>query len=438
MRLTLLTGALLASVLTFAQNSKVTSATFKFQDQEYKEAAEYINEAAGHPKTSVKAKTWFTRAQIYAAIATESAKYPELGKTALDETFSSVKKAVEFDDRGKYTRKLEPILITLYNAFYTKGSNERMDQNYEAAVKAFQTTEEVQKYATEKELATIPDNIFTTYFIGESHLYNEDTAKAVESFEFLFSDKDRIIQNLKEGEKQLQQIKELAEKTGQEIPLEQNTNPYKSIIEVGVSNYVGILNAQQKFDKALEITSVGQDLLPGNQNIIVQELNVYIQSGRSEEAVEKFEAAAEADPNNADIKAALGTIYDQLKEKAIEEGNEAEAKKYETKIINTYKGAIELNPDAFIPNYNLGTYYYNKGVEINDEMNKLGMSKEDQKKFNALKEKQKSTFKEALPYLEKAHEVSPDEMATMDALSKVYFLLEMFEENKAIKEKMGK
>jgi hypothetical protein len=70
------------------------------------------------------------------------------------------------------------------------------------------------------------------------------------------------------------------------------------------------------------------------------------------------------------------------------------------------------------------------------EMNKLGTSEKDNKRYEVLKAEREKNFKSILPYLEKAVEIKPDNDAAKRTLLSVYNALEMTDKYKALKAKM--
>ena len=72
-----------------------------------------------------------------------------------------------------------------------------------------------------------------------------------------------------------------------------------------------------------------------------------------------------------------------------------------------------------------------------DEMNKLGTSEKDNKKYEVLKKQRDEMFRSAIPYLEKAYELKSEEDVA-NTLMNVYGALEMSDKKKALKAKMGK
>ena len=69
------------------------------------------------------------------------------------------------------------------------------------------------------------------------------------------------------------------------------------------------------------------------------------------------------------------------------------------------------------------------------EMNKLGTSEKDNKRYEAIKLEREKNFKSILPYLEKAVELKPQDDAAKKTLLSVYNALEMTDKFKALKAK---
>ena len=64
-----------------------------------------------------------------------------------------------------------------------------------------------------------------------------------------------------------------------------------------------------------------------------------------------------------------------------------------------------------------------KEASIVEEMNNLGMSKADTKKYDELSEKRKEIYREALPYLEKVMEMDPENKEAMRTSMNIYYQL---------------
>lgn len=63
--------------------------------------------------------------------------------------------------------------------------------------------------------------------------------------------------------------------------------------------------------------------------------------------------------------------------------------------------------------------------EIVEKMKALGSSRADQQKYDALVEKRKAMFKQALPYMEKAYSYDQKDKGIIQALIEAYRVLQM-------------
>ncbi|MDX1904656.1 MAG: hypothetical protein SFU27_10900 [Thermonemataceae bacterium] len=104
------------------------------------------------------------------------------------------------------------------------------------------------------------------------------------------------------------------------------------------------------------------------------------------------------------------------------------------KIITFYQKATKQFPNEFMYQRALGVAYFNKAVALNKEVNKkkeeegLTGQLKDPKKIEKLKEynnKVDNELKNALPYIEKADQLKPNDFDTMDLLRTIYDALGM-------------
>ncbi|MBL0342626.1 MAG: tetratricopeptide repeat protein [Bacteroidetes bacterium] len=150
-------------------------------------------------------------------------------------------------------------------------------------------------------------------------------------------------------------------------------------------------------DSAMALSTIekGRQMFPSDNSLVIEELNMYLASGRDKEALESLNVAIQGDPNNSSLFFAQGTVYDKLNRK-----NEAAV---------SYKKAIEIKSDYFDAYYNLGAMYFNEAAEMANKANDIKSNTE----YGKAKEKFDAKFKESMPYLEKALELSPNDSNTM-------------------------
>ena len=139
------------------------------------------------------------------------------------------------------------------------------------------------------------------------------------------------------------------------------------------------------------------------------------------------------DTSNATVFFALGTIYDNLSNDTTQP--DAVRSESFTLAIEAYKKAINLNPAYFEPNYNVGALYVNKAATILDQANKLPLDAEAE--FKKLKEEADNYLEYAVPYLEKASELQPEDINTLISLKQIYSRTNKTEKLKAVNEKIN-
>lgn len=198
---------------------------------------------------------------------------------------------------------------------------------------------------------------------------------------------------------------------------------YGATIKEKATNYFFLADVyRQKGDTAkfIETLKKGIEKYPQDNNTLVVELiNHYLQTKQVAEAKNYLEIAIKNDSLNPTYHFALGTIYD------------SNDKNYEKAII-CYKKAIELKNDVFDYNYNLGALYFNQAADLYNQAN----NEPDNKKYQALKANGDQKMKLAIPYLEKAHELNPQDAATLESLKVAYYRTQQLDKYEEIKKKI--
>ena len=169
------------------------------------------------------------------------------------------------------------------------------------------------------------------------------------------------------------------------------------------------------------VIEAGRKAYPKDANLITEELNYLISTGQTEKALGNFADAIAADPSNASLYYNRGVIYDGLDSTDMAAAD--------------YSKAIELDPEFFDAAYNLGAMYYNKGAEWNNTASSLPLNAKT--KYKEATTKAKEYFQKAAPALEKAHEINPEDKATMASLTKIYAIQGENEKYSAMKAKLG-
>lgn len=362
--------------MAFAQNSAVRKASSAQEEGDLKEAKQYIDEAIVHDKTKDEAKTWYTKGMVYEAILfSENPEFQNLSNNALQETTDAYIKAKDLagKESDPYFTFSDQALQRIWGTYVNQGAEAYQAQNYEVAIDNF-----------EKSMQVRPEDTTAYLYAGVAAQQSEQFDKAMEYYT------------------------KLTDLGYDEMDI------YNSMIYIARAK-------QKDNEKALEIVRKAKEAHPDNKDLMKEEINLLIITEQVDEARTKLEEAIAAEPDNANLYYNLAFLYDQV-------GNEEKA-------IDAYKKAVELNPEYFEANFNLGVLYYNKGAEILKQANQMDL-KTYQKEGAAVEAKAKKQFELAMPYFERAHEIEPGDVTVMQSLQTIYSQLKMNEKLTQISQKI--
>ena len=146
--------------------------------------------------------------------------------------------------------------------------------------------------------------------------------------------------------------------------------------------------AQKDFEKAKEALVTGLGKYPKNNQILEQLIVLYSETGEDPNTIIPYiQQGIANDPNNAELWAGLGTIYDKL-------GNTPEA-------LKAFGKALELAPDEFTNNFNYSLMLIRQADLKTEEFNKKSFTSREERDA-AMKEVDQA-YVDILAPLEKAH-----------------------------------
>ncbi len=361
----------------FAQKGKVSSALSYKESGKLDKAWESIQEAINpaNPKSEKSINwpdTWEARGEILEAISkSKDENYKKLVENPLEEAYKSFMKAIELDPKGG-----SPALkIKLLSSFIPTLSN--------AAIEAFQA----QKYEASSDLFEKVLNIEaaplfkTDNTIDTAIMYNTGLAAM----------------NAKQFDKAIKYFG---------LTAKHGYNPG--------SSYSQIISAYQQKGDTLSSVNIMKEAFtkyPEDQSILVQLINYYITTGKTEEAIGYLDKAIAKEKDNPSFYLAKGIALDKL-------GKQDDA-------VKEYELAIKVKADYADAYYNIGVIYFNRGVKQFDVANAVPTN--EQVKFEAEKKKSNDEFAKAVPYLEKAVEYNPKDTYIKDQLKNLYYRLKMMD-----------
>lgn len=186
-------------------------------------------------------------------------------------------------------------------------------------------------------------------------------------------------------------------------------------------NIALILVEKGKIEEAKAAVTEARNANPEDTSLILTEADLYLKVNDFDTYTKLVNQALANDPNNVDLVYNLGVISGNA-------NKVADAEKY-------YRKALEINPNYFNANLNLAELLLRADEKFVNDMNKLGTSEKDNKRYEVLKAEREKNFKAVLPFLEKAYELQPDNDAAKKTLMSVYNALEMTDKYKALKAK---
>ncbi|MCH1574791.1 MAG: tetratricopeptide repeat protein [Flavobacteriales bacterium] len=341
----------------------VVSAYNANQDGDYLKAAEYIDKAIEDPKANIKEKTWRYRGNIYTNLAADSALYTQV-PDALEKAAMSLIKADELDVKKRYESERQADVARGASIAGNAGISYFNSGVFGRAGELFVTAAEM----TQMLGAVDTMAIFNSALCFEKANLND---RAVEQYMMCGA-------------------------YGYQVPE----------VFLFVAN---IHKMEGDTAKALTTLQNARGDFPREQALIIEELNIYLVAGEFERAKENLMLAAEQDPTNEILWFSLGSVYDNLN--------------MQDEAVDAYGKSLEIKPDYFDANYNLGALYFNKAVQmVNDanDMWKPRMSKDESAKQTEMEKGGKAMFSTALPYLETALEVDPEDRETLRSLRDIY------------------
>ena len=162
--------------------------------------------------------------------------------------------------------------------------------------------------------------------------------------------------------------------------------------------------------KAKDVLLTGIGKFPKNERILDGLMQLYTAEqgvGDPADLIALIDKAIEDNPSNVDLWFGRGRIFYALKD-------------YD-QSIESFKKVVELKPDLFEGNYYLGVFYTIKGDALNKEMNEKQYS--SQAVYDADLKVVNDVYKEAVPWFEKAHQIKPDDVDTLEFLKSICFRL---------------
>ena len=376
-KITLLLIAVIISAAATAQKGKITAAESFISQGAFDKAKEAIETAIANPKSVGLAKTYYVKGKLcQKAFDSGNPKFMDLYPDILMEAFNNYEKAIQMDPKLKNVIIRDNAYAMLGNSFLNDAISKFNEKDYLAAMKSFENNIKIsanEQYVGMTDTLVIFNAGLAAY---NAQLYPE----AIKHFEECIP-------------------------SGTE-----DTKPFIFISD-SYLKMKDTVNAEAALLKGVEA-------YPDTLDIILQATQFYLDTDNSEKAFEFVHKAQSKDPGNFILYLVEASLYMKM--------NQHE------KAIPFLEKSLQLKPDQFESNYNMGLCYVSMANNMLTEANMIA----DNKEYEIAKNKALDVMKQAIPFFLKAEEANPTHSATLEFLREIYLKLKMMPEFETYKKKL--
>lgn len=184
-------------------------------------------------------------------------------------------------------------------------------------------------------------------------------------------------------------------------------------------NIALILVQKGKIEEAKKAIIDARQANPDDTSLLLSEADLYLKTNDMDAYTKSINTVLEKDPNNVDLIFNLGVISANNKDVK-------NAEKY-------YIKATTIDPNYANAYFNLAALKIDESQVLLDQMNKLGTTPAENKKYDALKKQRDVLLHEIVGHLEKTVNLDKQNVDAKITLVSVYNALEMTDKAKALK-----
>ncbi|GAB5399051.1 MAG: hypothetical protein Aureis2KO_06360 [Aureisphaera sp.] len=403
----------------------LTIPTLKAQKQEIKKAEQAVN--SGDISTAFtyleQAKQIFaaadseTRAHFYVVEAEMKLANSEMDMERMESISNSVERATNYELNATLKSRIAAIKSKLKNMSARAAAGEFKKKNYSAAATlynvAYQSTQDTLLY----------------FEAAKSHLLAKEYEEAHRAYKRLIdmgftNSKVRYVATNVQTKKKEAFASSGARSTAIAQGSHKNPEIIRSSSKVpellrGITTSSLQINQQDAavlaIDKALSKS-------PNDKKLLNQVFHLYRQLGAKDKynnVIDRLIAESPDDPN----------LYYNFGVSSTQSGDIEKAKEF-------YKQTLEIDPKHVNAKMNLSILILDQETAILDEMNGLGMSDADDKRYEELKVERYNLYNEALPYLESIVELQPNNRDVIKTLLNIYSIIGQDSKYAVLKEKL--
>ncbi len=412
---TILALAILVSTFSFAQKNELKAAEKAIKEGNYADAKKAISAA----EPLIDSADDKTKVQFYYLKGQALYANGKASSTDADAAVENFDKAEQLEGgKGKYTSLISETRQSMFNDALAKANSALENKNYAVSSSGF---ERVYKLS--------PRDTTFLYYAAVTAVQSEDYDKALRHYEELKNlnysgiETEYVATSKATGQEEVfgnKPLRDASVRAGSHTTPKDKKTPSK---KAEIAKNIGLIYINKgQNEKAIAAMKDARKVNPDDVSLIISEANVQLQMGNKEEFKSLVQEALSKDPNNAELLFNLGIL-------AAEAGEKESAKTY-------YDKAVEIKPDYVDVYINMAVLALSNEQGIIEQMNALGTSAADNKKYDQLKADILNVYKEAIPYLEKALKLQPNNLNAAKTLMNIYNASDDTDKYQALKAKV--
>ena len=409
--------ALLIGSFSFAQKKELKEVEKAIKSGDFASAKSVVKSAEGmlsNMDDKTKAKFYFLKGQ--ALYANGAGNDDDVSESL--ESFKMLNETEEKSGKKVYSPKAEILTVTMSNGFIEKAQNALNRKDHATAYRNFEAA-----YKTSPA-----DTLFlynAAILAGSSKNYDAALTMYDKLTTLGYSGitTNYKATNVETGEEETFPNAGLRDISVQGGSHEKSRNEKTKSKVADIAKNIALIYIEKgETDKALAAIEKAKASNPNDYNLILSEANVRYKLGETDNYKKLINEALALEPNNVDLLFNLGVV-------AADQKNFEEAKSY-------YDKAIKMDPAYEKAYMNMAALILDGEQDIIDEMNSLGTSSADNKKYDELLEKRLQLFRDAVPYLEASLENNSKNLSAAKTLKNIYSELDDTAKFKAMEAKV--
>ncbi len=355
---------LLCSLASWAQTPELDAAYAAVKQGDLAQAKTAIDAAAASESLSQYAKTWYLKGFVYKELFQQPGTQAAYRETAIAALQQCLQIKVDNPVRKSCSELRNYLLITYFN----EGIDLFNAEDFAAAINSFARFMEGQRY----EAAGKP-YLDALYYSG---LANELSGHAPEA-----------------------------------IRLYERALSYQYTDPALYSQLAYLYEQSNDLANSVRVIDEGMERFGRDQNMQITAINILVGFNKYLAAEPIIEAYLAQHPNDVEVLLVAGTVYQKISD--LHPGKKSYA--YQ-KVKDIYTKVLAAQPNNFNANYNMGIVIFNKAVDL------INLQDYDTNLMDleTIMETCSGLFAEALPYVEKANNLQPNNENLLKALAGIY------------------